>query len=237
MAEIIITTTPTIEGRTIEAYLGVVAGEAIVGANVFRDLMASLRDIVGGRSAAYERELERARSIALQEMEEKCRELGGNAVVGVDLDYEVVGATGSMLMVSASGLRCGFASGLAASSGGLGTGDLPPRDCDRGSGVLLFRFPCRSIPLKSVPREILPKPRRKKQENPPTHRIPDLSEWRPVLAPTGSWQGEKEVDSHSVPAGCRAGTSRASQGGIDLQGNIGHLQVTPWGAIATDETL
>src|SRR5690606_24751594 len=103
MAEIIITTTPTIEGRTIEAYLGVVAGEAIVGANVFRDLMASLRDIVGGRSAAYERELERARSIALQEMEEKCRELGGNAVVGVDLDYEVVGATGSMLMVSASG--------------------------------------------------------------------------------------------------------------------------------------
>lgn len=103
MAEIIITTTPTIEGRTIEAYLGVVAGEAIVGANVFRDLMASLRDIVGGRSASYERELERARSIALQEMEEKCRELGGNAVVGVDLDYEVVGATGSMLMVSASG--------------------------------------------------------------------------------------------------------------------------------------
>src|SRR5690606_16485494 len=76
---------------------------AIVGANVFRDLMASLRDIVGGRSAAYERELERARSIALQEMEEKCRELGGNAVVGVGLDYERVGATGSMLMVSAAG--------------------------------------------------------------------------------------------------------------------------------------
>ena len=103
MAGMIITTTPTVEGRPIREYLGIVTGEAIVGANVFRDLLAGLRDIVGGRSGAYERELERARSIALREMEEKCRELGGNAVVGVDLDYEVVGASGSMLMVSASG--------------------------------------------------------------------------------------------------------------------------------------
>lgn len=99
----IITTTPNVEGRTIEQYLGVVAGEAILGANVFRDLLAGLRDIVGGRSAAYERELERARSIAIDEMVQKARALGANAVVGVDLDYEVVGASGSMLMVSASG--------------------------------------------------------------------------------------------------------------------------------------
>ena len=103
MARMIITTTPTVEGRPIQEYLGVVTGEAIVGANIFRDIFAGLRDIVGGRRAAYERELERARTIALEEMEEKCRELGGNAVVGVDLDYEVVGASGSMLMVSASG--------------------------------------------------------------------------------------------------------------------------------------
>lgn len=99
----IVTTTPTVEGKTIEVYLGIVAGQAIVGANIFRDLLAGLRDIVGGRSAAYERELERARRIALEELEAKCRELGGNAVVGVDLDYEVVGASGSMLMVTASG--------------------------------------------------------------------------------------------------------------------------------------
>ena len=103
MSRVIITTTPTVEGHPIQEYLGIVTGEAIVGANIFRDLLAGLRDIVGGRSGAYERELERARSMALREMEEKCLELGGNAVVGVDLDYEVVGASGSMLMVSASG--------------------------------------------------------------------------------------------------------------------------------------
>ncbi|BAS28730.1 heavy metal-binding domain-containing protein [Limnochorda pilosa] len=103
MGDVLITTTPTVEGHPIQEYLGVVTGEAILGANVFRDLFAGLRDIVGGRSAAYEEELERARIIALREMEEKCRHLGGNAVVGVDLDYEVVGSNGSMLMVSASG--------------------------------------------------------------------------------------------------------------------------------------
>lgn len=99
----LVTTTPSIEGKRIEQYLGVVAGEAILGANVFRDVLAGLRDIVGGRSAAYERELVRARRIALEEMVAQAREMGANAVVGVDIDYEVVGSGGSMLMVSVSG--------------------------------------------------------------------------------------------------------------------------------------
>lgn len=99
----LVTTTPSIEGKRIEQYLGVVAGEAILGANVFRDVLAGLRDIVGGRSAAYEQELVRARRIALEEMVAQAREVGANAVVGVDIDYEVVGSGGSMLMVSVSG--------------------------------------------------------------------------------------------------------------------------------------
>ena len=99
----ILTTTPNIEGKAIRNYHGIVTGEAIVGANIFRDFFAGIRDIVGGRSAAYEKELHRARQIALEEMEYSARDLGGNAVVGVDLDYEVVGQGGSMLMVSASG--------------------------------------------------------------------------------------------------------------------------------------
>ncbi|WP_324718255.1 heavy metal-binding domain-containing protein [Carboxydochorda subterranea] len=106
----IMTTTPGVEGRPIEEYLGIVTGEAILGANVFRDMFAVIRDIVGGRSAAYEQELARAREIALSEMAERCRELGGNAVVGIDLDYEVVGSGGSMLMVSASGTAVRIAS-------------------------------------------------------------------------------------------------------------------------------
>ena len=96
----IVTTTPSVEGRAIRAYHGVVAGEAILGANIFRDIFAGIRDIVGGRSAAYEQELGRAREIALSEMRERSMQLGANAVVGVDLDYEVIN---NMLMVSASG--------------------------------------------------------------------------------------------------------------------------------------
>ena len=99
----IITTTPGIQGRTITAYRGVVNGEAILGANVFRDMFAGIRDIVGGRSAAYEKELRRAREIALEELAEQARNLGADAVVGVDIDYEVLGQGGSMMMVSASG--------------------------------------------------------------------------------------------------------------------------------------
>jgi uncharacterized protein YbjQ (UPF0145 family) len=99
----VVTTTPTVEGRIIRQYLGLVVGEAIVGANVFKDLFASIRDIVGGRAAAYEEELQRARDIALQEMTERAQALGANAIVGVDLDYEVLGQGGSMLMVTVSG--------------------------------------------------------------------------------------------------------------------------------------
>jgi uncharacterized protein YbjQ (UPF0145 family) len=100
---VILTTTPQIEGKVIKRHCGVVTGEAILGANVFRDLFAGIRDIVGGRSAAYEKELKRAREIAFQEIEEAARSLGASAVVGIDLDYEVVGQSGSMLMVSVSG--------------------------------------------------------------------------------------------------------------------------------------
>jgi uncharacterized protein YbjQ (UPF0145 family) len=100
---ITVTTTHTIEGRPIQEYLGIVTGEVIVGANVFRDLFAGIRDIVGGRSGSYERILADARKQAIEEVQAECASLGGNAVVGVDLDYEVIGANGSMLMVSASG--------------------------------------------------------------------------------------------------------------------------------------
>jgi uncharacterized protein YbjQ (UPF0145 family) len=99
----IITTTPSIEGKRIVRYCGVITGEAVLGANVFKDLFASVRDIVGGRSATYETELQRARDIALAELQERAGMLGANAVVGVDLDYEVLGQNNGMLMVSASG--------------------------------------------------------------------------------------------------------------------------------------
>lgn len=98
-----ITTTPTIEGKRITRYCGVVAGEAILGANLFKDLFAGIRDLVGGRSATYERELQRARDIAMGELQQRAQELGANAVVGIDLDYEVLGQGNGMLMVSASG--------------------------------------------------------------------------------------------------------------------------------------
>jgi uncharacterized protein YbjQ (UPF0145 family) len=91
------------EGRKITRYCGIVAGEAVLGANVFKDMFASVRDIVGGRSGTYEKELRKARQIALNELSEHARELGANAVVGIDLDYEVLGEKNGMLMVSASG--------------------------------------------------------------------------------------------------------------------------------------
>ncbi len=99
----LITTTPSVDGHRIVKYCGVVTGEAILGANVFKDLFAGIRDIVGGRSATYEKELQRAREIALRELEERATQLGANAVVGIDLDYEVLGTGNGMLMVSASG--------------------------------------------------------------------------------------------------------------------------------------
>lgn len=102
-SEIIVSTTPSLEGRPAKEYLGIVTGEVIVGANIVRDLFAGIRDIVGGRSGAYEDVLQRAREQAISEMRMRAATLGANAVVGVDLDYETVGSSGSMLMVTASG--------------------------------------------------------------------------------------------------------------------------------------
>jgi uncharacterized protein YbjQ (UPF0145 family) len=101
----LVVTTPNIEGKKITKYLGLVSGEAILGANIFKDFFAGIRDIVGGRSAAYEQELSKAKNIAVAEMTEQARAMGGNAVIGVDLDYETiqVGQSGGMLMVSANG--------------------------------------------------------------------------------------------------------------------------------------
>ena len=99
----LITTTPNIEGKRITKYYGIVSGETIIGANLFRDLFASVRDIVGGRSRSYEEVLREAKNTALREMEENAMRLGANAVVGVDLDFETVGGNSSMLMVTASG--------------------------------------------------------------------------------------------------------------------------------------
>ncbi len=101
----LVLTTPIIEGKKITDYLGLVTGEAILGANIFRDFFAGIRDVVGGRSAAYEEELRKAKQIAIREMVEEATARGANAVIGVDLDYETinVGGGGGMLMVSASG--------------------------------------------------------------------------------------------------------------------------------------
>ena len=99
----IITTTTSIEGRPVREYVAIVTGEAILGANIFKDLFAGIRDIVGGRSGAYEEELRKARAIALEDLAAAASQLGADAVIGVDLDYETVGQGGSMLMVTASG--------------------------------------------------------------------------------------------------------------------------------------
>lgn len=106
----LVVTTPTIEGKTITRYYGLVSGEAILGANIFKDFFAGIRDIVGGRSAAYERELRQAKEIAINEMIDQAASLGANAIVGVDLDYETIGigSGGNMLMVSASGTAVSY---------------------------------------------------------------------------------------------------------------------------------
>ncbi len=99
----IITTTNQVEGKKVTRYLGIITGEAILGANIFRDMFAAVTDIVGGRSSSYEKELGKAREIALDELEDWAEELGANAVIGVDLDYESFGKTNGMMMVSATG--------------------------------------------------------------------------------------------------------------------------------------
>lgn len=101
--EMIVTTTHGIDGRPVNHYLGIVSGEVISGANIFRDFLAGIRDIVGGRSGAYEEVLEDARQKAISEMRARAAKIGANAVIGVDIDYEVIGKGGSMLMVSATG--------------------------------------------------------------------------------------------------------------------------------------
>ncbi len=103
MQNMILSTTPTLENKKITSYLGIVTGEAIIGANLFRDIFAGIRDIVGGRSGTYEEVLREAKDNALAEMTDNARRLGANAIVGIDLDYETVGNNGSMLMVTASG--------------------------------------------------------------------------------------------------------------------------------------
>jgi uncharacterized protein YbjQ (UPF0145 family) len=97
----IVTTTPSVEGRAVREYLGVVAGEAILGANIFKDFGAGIRDVIGGRSAGYEKDLKKARETALAEMQQAAEALGANAVLSVNIDYETL--KGSMLMVTASG--------------------------------------------------------------------------------------------------------------------------------------
>ncbi|CAD84943.1 MULTISPECIES: heavy metal-binding domain-containing protein [Nitrosomonas] len=99
----LLTTTPVIEGKRITHYYGIVAGEAVLGANVLKDLFAGIRDFVGGRSGTYEKELQHAREIALEELQENAHRLGANAVIGIDIDYEVLGKENGMLMVSVSG--------------------------------------------------------------------------------------------------------------------------------------
>ncbi len=104
----IMTTTSNLEGKVINQYLGIITGEAILGANIFKDFFAGIRDIVGGRSASYEKELKEARRIAFSELEEKAFQLGANAIIGIDVDYETIGDTGSMLMVSVTGTAVQF---------------------------------------------------------------------------------------------------------------------------------
>jgi uncharacterized protein YbjQ (UPF0145 family) len=99
----ILTTTSTVEGHSVTRYHGIVTAEVIIGANIFRDLFAGIRDIVGGRSGSYERPLKEARKTALDELVDEARAMGANGVIGIDFDYEVIGQGGSMLMVSASG--------------------------------------------------------------------------------------------------------------------------------------
>ena len=99
----LLTTTNTLEGKRIVTYYGIVSGETIIGANIFKDFFAGIRDIIGGRSGSYEKVLREAKDIALKEMSEQAERMGANAVIAIDLDYESVGDTGSMLMVTASG--------------------------------------------------------------------------------------------------------------------------------------
>lgn len=132
----LMTTTSIVEGKPVSRYLGVVTGEAIIGANVFRDIFASVRDIVGGRSATYEKGLAEARTVAMKEMEQRASELGANAVIGIDLDYEVLGQNNGMLW-SRSAAPLSSAEAHPASS----TADMR---CERGRASPTARAPTRA---------------------------------------------------------------------------------------------
>lgn len=108
MSRIILTTTNGVDGKVVNQYLGIVTGETIIGANIFKDFFAGIRDIVGGRSGSYERVLREAKDTALSEMTDAALRLGADAIIGIDLDYETVGANGGMLMVTASGTAVKF---------------------------------------------------------------------------------------------------------------------------------
>ncbi len=108
MNSMILTTTNGVDGKTANQYLGIVTGETIIGANIFKDFFASIRDIVGGRSGSYERVLREAKDTAIKEMQDEAARLGADAIIGIDLDYETVGANGGMLMVTASGTAVRF---------------------------------------------------------------------------------------------------------------------------------
>jgi uncharacterized protein YbjQ (UPF0145 family) len=99
----LMSTTSVLDGKPVSRYLGVVTGEAIIGANIFRDMFAAVRDVVGGRSATYEKALNEARDVALSEMQRRAEQLGANAVIAIDVDYEVLGQNNGMLMVAVSG--------------------------------------------------------------------------------------------------------------------------------------
>jgi uncharacterized protein YbjQ (UPF0145 family) len=113
----IFSTTSTIQGREVDRYLGVVFGDAVLGVNVFKDLLGGLRDIVGGRSGTYERELGAARDVAMNALAEQARSVGADAVIGIDIDYEVLGSNNGMLMVSASGTAVTLKGGAAQAAG------------------------------------------------------------------------------------------------------------------------
>ena len=121
----IFSTTDRIEGAEVESYLGIVFGDAIVGVNVFRDMFASIRDIVGGRSGSYEKELTGARDSALSDLMARAQAMGADAVLGIDIDYETVGQNGSMLMVTASGTAVRLRRGGAATAGAATPGSAP----------------------------------------------------------------------------------------------------------------
>ncbi len=226
--DFMITTTPSVEGRAIQQYLGIVTGEAILGANIFKDLFAGIRDIVGGRSGAYEEELRKAREIAMSELAAVARQLGADAVVGVDLDYETVGQGGSMLMVTASGTAVRLRLGATLSEGPgeedfLRGGGVAGEAHDVRSeladpGLLLARqFP--ELLTRAGRSSARRRGRRRRPETSATASIQRRSTRSTVRSPTSAGPSSSERASMkssgcSAPVTCRtASLNRSSQVG------------------------